>query len=205
MASVLPSIQKLCELFGVSRTVVREALRDLAARGLIRIVNGRGAIVQETGEEPLQASVRRVFESAGASRRDGTDIQRLLGGYAAARAAVLRSDEDIARLRTLLARMAAEIERPEGYGAVATEFHMAVARIASNEFLILLIDSIRVALDGAEETSPRTVDRRIVHRAQSLHERIADSIERGDASEAERSMYAYFDLFRAVPSKNVIL
>ncbi|MCG8480552.1 MAG: winged helix-turn-helix domain-containing protein, partial [Spirochaetales bacterium] len=97
VASVLPSIQKLCELFGVSRTVVREALRDLAARGLIRIVNGRGA--------------------------------------------------------------------------VATEFHMAVARIASNEFLILLIDSIRVALDGAEETSPRTVDRRIVHRAQSLHER----------------------------------
>src|ERR1700678_3310308 len=55
---LLPSERDLAEKFKVSRTVVREAVRSLAARGLVRVTAGRGVEVIEGNIEHVAASMR---------------------------------------------------------------------------------------------------------------------------------------------------
>ena len=54
----LPSERELGDRFRVSRTVVREAVRSLAARGLVRVTSGRGVEVNEIGASNVAASMR---------------------------------------------------------------------------------------------------------------------------------------------------
>src|SRR5580658_986408 len=55
---LLPSERDLGEKFKVSRTVVREAVRSLSARGLVRVTSGRGVEVSEPNSDPMAASMR---------------------------------------------------------------------------------------------------------------------------------------------------
>jgi len=74
----LPSERQLCEEFGVSRTTVREALRELSRQGLIRTVPGRGAFVA-TPQFDLTVRVS-LAGFTGDIRREGmTPSSRLLG------------------------------------------------------------------------------------------------------------------------------
>lgn len=90
--------EQLCERFGVSRTPIREALKVLAAEGVLQILPHRGAIVARITEE----QVEELFPIMAA-------LERLAGRLAAVKA----GDADIARLRTMHEAMMAQFEAGE--------------------------------------------------------------------------------------------
>ncbi|RTL96920.1 GntR family transcriptional regulator [Ancylobacter aquaticus] len=90
--------EQLCERFGVSRTPIREALKVLAAEGVLQILPHRGAIVARITEEQIE-ELFPVMAS----------LERLAGMLACARA----SDADIARVRTLHDAMMGHFEKDE--------------------------------------------------------------------------------------------
>src|SRR5580692_7318675 len=95
----LPSERDLGEKFKVSRTVVREAIRSLAARGLIRVTSGRGVEVNELGSENVADSMRLLVRG-----REGLDygkvneVRTVLEVQTAGLAAQRATAEDLERL-----------------------------------------------------------------------------------------------------------
>jgi DNA-binding FadR family transcriptional regulator len=133
---LLPNEPGLCEAFGVSRTVIREAVKILEQKGLLRVKQGQGTRVAAPDEwnllDPmvLQATVRhdkdlRILD-------DIIDIRRVLESHMARQAAVNATDSDRAEMKRLLDRLTVEVIMPDRHMLTDVEFHDAIMRASGN-------------------------------------------------------------------------
>jgi len=162
--------EALAEALGVSRTPLREALRRLAAEGLVEFHPNRGATVATLTAKDVRAAyeARLAFEP-GAARL----------------AAVRRPVAQIAALRAALADQRASTAIPAAYAA-SRAFHLALAHASENEYLIRLAEALwgpGLAQAIYELQAVRLPARLATDLAE--HERIAEAIERGDPDLAE--------------------
>ncbi len=186
----LPSERELGEQFGVSRTVIREAVRALAAKGVIEVRTGSGLRVAA-----VDASA--VSESIGLYLRGGTveypkvhEVRRLLEVEIAGLAAQRARDSDVARMRKLCQQMEAALDVVERASRLDLAFHRAIARATSNELYLLLLDSIGEALLEVRRNNLQTGAAPQTVRA---HREIVDRIAAGDAAGARRAMADHLD------------
>ncbi|MBI4754942.1 MAG: GntR family transcriptional regulator [Betaproteobacteria bacterium] len=125
--------QALAETYGISRTPLREALKVLAAEGLVTLKPRRGCYVTELSEQDLD----EIFPVMG-----------LLEGRCAFEAATRASDADLRRLRAIHAQLeeAAAAGDIEGFFEVNQRFHAAVQELSGNRWLKQVIDDMRKVL-----------------------------------------------------------
>ena len=137
----LPSTAVLAERFDVSRTVVREALADLAGRGIIERSQGRESVVATPGSQQL----RELFDFR--IRRDAiepsslSELRQSVELLSARLAATRASDEEIDELAQILERMAASKNRDE-FHETDIAFHRALARASGNPLVSLVLDAV---------------------------------------------------------------
>lgn len=121
--------EELAETFGVSRTVVRQALQRLAQDHLIELLHNRGARVSRPSRQDAAhvLEARRVIEC---------EIARRLGGRI--------GDVQLTELRALAQAEAEADQRGDGAAAVrlSGEFHLALARMHGNPLFTRLLDSL---------------------------------------------------------------
>lgn len=120
--------EQLCERFGVSRTPIREALKVLAAEGVLQILPHRGAIVARITED----QVEELFPIM-------ASLERLAG-----RLAAHASDTDIARVRALHDRMIEHFEKGEEVEYLSHNrlIHEALFDLAGNATLAAFYQQI---------------------------------------------------------------
>jgi GntR family transcriptional repressor for pyruvate dehydrogenase complex len=142
---LLPSERELGGKFNVSRTVVREAVRSLAARGLVRVTSGRGVEVNAFGPSNVAASMRLLVRG-----HEGLDYGKVhevraavevqVAGLAAERA----TSEQLERLAQLCDGYQDSLNKRDL--ATASEldfqFHRELTRASGNELLLAMLDSI---------------------------------------------------------------
>jgi GntR family transcriptional repressor for pyruvate dehydrogenase complex len=190
----LPSEGQLATQLGVSRSILREALRILEATGVVTVVNGKGAMVKPLTGEVLAA----FFSRAARHRRDAMlevlEVREGIEAQSASLAAQRRTLEDVARLQELVDRMREHLADKVVYSELDIALHLQIARASGNTMLYHLVESIR----GALEESIRT--RRFLEEAttvtdhtQRLHEDIVAAIVAGDARGAREAMARHFD------------
>jgi DNA-binding GntR family transcriptional regulator len=162
--------EDLAEELGVSRTPVREALRRLAAEGLVEMRTNRGARVADVDQVGMRVSyeARTVIEP-GAAR------------LAAAR----RLQEPLARMRAAVAAQRRSLRNVQRSFEANRDFHLALATASGNEFLVQFAERLWVARIG--ET---IYERQVQTQARMLldvreHEQIIEAIEAGDGRRAE--------------------
>lgn len=121
--------EELAANFGVSRTVVRQALQRLAQHQVLELIHNRGARVPV----PALEDAAHVFE---ARRVAECEIARRLGGRLSA--------EQLAALQALAEREAAASAQGDHAGAVrlSAEFHRELARLHGNPVLLRLLESL---------------------------------------------------------------
>lgn len=182
----LPPERELCARLGVSRTVVREALNLLEARGLISIEHGRGAVV--SGGEP-----RAVRDTLGLLLRvrpsklwELLEMRRILEVGVAGLAAERAGAEEKSAMRDALDAMRDSIEAPEGYVDADVEFHALLARAARNEVLLTMLEPVVDLLRASRRVSATRPG--AAPRALEEHERILGRVEDGDAAGAREEM-----------------
>src|SRR4051794_5481646 len=142
----LPSERELGEQFGVSRTVVREAVRALAAKGVIDVRTGSGLRVAAVDGSNVSESMSLFLR--GSSTLDYPkvhEVRAVLEVEVAGLAAVRATDDDVAQMRENCERMETD-DDVEAAALHDVEFHRAIARGTHNELYLLLLDSIGDAL-----------------------------------------------------------
>lgn len=192
----LPTEKVLCERFGVSRAVIREAISRLKADGCVTTRQGSGAYV---AARPGQASFRLVRADGAAALAadkeiaDIFELRYLVEAGAAELAAQRRCGADLERMEQALRRMAAALET--GADAVADDdaFHVAVAAATHNP----QIERFQMFMGQQFSDSRAPTWSAEGHRtgraqeAQAEHQRIFDAIVAGDALAARAAAVAH--------------
>jgi GntR family transcriptional repressor for pyruvate dehydrogenase complex len=174
----LPSEAALAQGYGVSRSVIREALRSCAALGLTVSRTGKGTFV-------VSQRVAEDLALGAYSARDLHEARPHIEVPAAGLAARRRTEEDVRFLQDVVAAMAAE-DDPQAWVELDTGFHSAVARISHNRVFEKVIADIREALFHQSETLNVVAARQ--KRSDEEHLRIFHAIRDGAADEAEAAM-----------------
>lgn len=157
--SPLPSFGKLADRFGVSRPVVREAVRILATQGLIEVRHGRVPMVAADDARPLREGLSLSVRRRGGSFRDLYEVRRMLETEAAALAALRRTDEDIAHMRAALEQMRRQVDiRHRDDIEADLAFHQAVTDAAHNTVLSTVMDPLMALLWQVLRATPAAQD-----------------------------------------------
>jgi GntR family transcriptional repressor for pyruvate dehydrogenase complex len=185
----LPPERVLCARLNVSRTVVREALNLLEARGLISIEHGRGAVVSGGNIGAVRDTLGLILRVRPKALWELVEMRKILEVEISGLAAERAGEEDVRAMRVQLERMLASIDAPEGYVDADVEFHSLLARGAGNGVLLTMLDPIVDLLRASRRVSASRPGS--ARRALGEHEEILRCVEVGDAEGARREMRAH--------------
>lgn len=161
---------ELAERFGISRTPIREAFRQLESEGYLTVIPRKGAVVTSLSERDVQE-----FYS----------IKSILEGYAAHMAAERLSDRDLDRLEAINERLA-QLAR-EGdiktFFRVHNEFHELFIRAAGNEKLLELINQLMMKFNRLRMASLSLPGRMEI--SVQEHRKIIEAFRERDGEKAD--------------------
>lgn len=186
----LPSERELGEQFGVSRTVVREAVRALVAKGVIEVRSGSGLRVAAVDAAAVTESMSLFLRGGSFDFEKVHEVRALLEVHIAGLAAERATDDDLARLREVHDRMEREAGDVEAAARDDLEFHRAIARATQNDLYLLLLDSIGSTLiDIRREnlgsgSTPMTLGQ---------HAQVLDRMVARDAAGARKAMATHLE------------
>lgn len=187
----LPTEAAIMAEFGVSRTVVREAISKLQAAGLVDTRHGVGTFVLGLGEAPGF----KIGADQFATLRDVVAVLELRIGLeteAAALAAQRRTDANLQALRTALDAVAAAVEAGQPSVSADFQFHHEIARATQNHHfaeLMSTLGSTIIPRGRLEPVEVVTEERRLyMRRVNAEHESIYDAIAAQDAEGARAAM-----------------
>lgn len=145
----LPTERELAETFGVSRSVVREAIKVLSAQGLVESRQGSGLYVRNRPIESVtRAIVLSVSPDSDAVERL-FEFRRLLEVDAARLAAQRATDRQIEQLGDIIAAYDPSLEAPpnwERFSEVDDTIHSIIASASGNPYLDLMVASVRAMM-----------------------------------------------------------
>ncbi len=185
VGAALPGERSLASQYDVGRPLVREALQNLTARGLIEVSPGRGAFVRSvTGF----GRVDSVDLSRNATARQVVEARVTLEGQAARLAAMRANDSQIELMGAALERLASSTNHVER-GQLDVAFHLTIARASGNPVIEAMLGSIAPLM---VQLMMRSIfDGRTAERSHPLHVECYEAIRARDPDAAERAMIAH--------------
>jgi GntR family transcriptional repressor for pyruvate dehydrogenase complex len=193
--SRFPADRDLAERYGVSVATVREAVRALAAMGLVRVRHGSGSFVTVRSETLIAVSMASVIQLEGSPATDVMEILGILNSHAAGLAARQATDEEIASLREAAERLA-QLDDLDQAMKDLLHFLRQLSTLSRNPLLAAMcacLGEIQVEL-AIELSERRLLPLREV--AGALYQdRIAviEALEARDADRAVRATRAFHD------------
>lgn len=188
LGEAIPSERILAEQFGVSRTVVREAVRTLVAKGLLDVRPGAGTVVTNPSLPDVASSITLLLSTSATKLRfeKVNEVRNILEVEIAGLAAERRDEADLAALSTAAEALKDPDLTRERFVEVDVTFHLSLARATHNELLELLSDSVAHVMARVRTASyeiPGTVSA-----ARHHHGRILAAVRRGDGAASRLAM-----------------
>jgi len=197
---VLPPERELKEMFGTSRGTLREALRVLEQKGLIKIRVGvaGGSIVRSVNTDQISESLALLVQSQQVSLEQLAEFREGIEGIVAFKATVRASRADLERLHEILQEAKACIGRRDRDAFLHADkmFHMALAQITGNPIFKTLVHSVH-------ENIHRYYDAFLSMEAPELDENYQDlrnlleAMEKGRPEESEKIAARHVQRFNA--------
>lgn len=178
LGTKLSSETALAQQYGVSRSVIREALRSCTALGLTETLTGKGTFV-------VANSASNDLNLGKFSARSLMEARPHIEVPAAEFAAERRTAEQLEEMRGILTLMAEE-DDPEIWVSLDASFHAAIAKASGNGVFERVINDIRDAMAKQSETINLITGRKSTSDAE--HILILDAIAHGNSADAGRAM-----------------
>jgi DNA-binding FadR family transcriptional regulator len=193
---ILPTEPALCEQFGFSRTVIREALKMLEERGLVRVEQGRGTTVQPRHRwnllDPVVLRIALVYDDDLTLLDDLVEVRMLLEREMASAAAARLSRDELAALAATIDEMERSYDDYERFRTFDQEFHAIVMKASGNEVGLTIVRSIH---RQGDETPPLagSSTRTQLERTTREHKGIYEALAAGDGDLAGDRIAAHIE------------
>ena len=151
----LPSEHDLCEQFGASRTVIREAIQQLKARGAVDTLNGKGSYIAESRMDHFQDSLQLYSSRAGGVRswRELLALRSLIETECVRGLAQAGDQSKLDQVRDALAVMGAAQDDMGKFAEADIEFHQTLVRVFENTLFTAVWTSLQgMSLRFAHDT-----------------------------------------------------
>ncbi|WP_260986271.1 FadR/GntR family transcriptional regulator [Bordetella genomosp. 13] len=184
----LPSEHEICEKYGVSRPVVREALLRLRADGLVMAHQGLGTFVSHQPAPRLKTfdGVQNVSAYLRAQ-----EVRLALEADAARLAALRRTDDQLRRIEQAHEAFVRALQNGQVSPAADLAFHASIAEASGNDYFLGVLESIHESINGFMRLTlslTRTGSRQRAQRVADEHEAILIAIREQDAERARVNM-----------------
>ncbi len=190
----LQSERELAEQFGVSRITVRDALRVLEARGLIRVKVGAmgGAFVEEANTDRVAESISTLIKLRRMTLSELAEARKVVEAATAELAAQRADAAAVSRLQQNVERARPLLREPITHADASMDFHVELARAAGNEVLYATVEAYRELLvpsirDLRDPKSGRAT--------QKAHEELVEAVRRHDPEGAREIMLVHLSDF----------
>jgi DNA-binding FadR family transcriptional regulator len=191
---VLPTEDALCREFGFSRTVMREGLKLLEERGLIRVEQGRGTTVQPRVTwnllDPDVLKVALQYDRNLILLDDLIAVRRLLEGEMARSAAARLSEPELAELSNHVDKMAEAINDYDEFRRHDLAFHATLMRASGSEIGRTIVRTIHLYAGGTPRLSRPGSRRSLKHTVQE-HRDILEALATHDGDLAAERVAAH--------------
>jgi GntR family transcriptional repressor for pyruvate dehydrogenase complex len=199
----LPNERDLALQYGVSRTVVREAIKALVQKGLIEVRGGTGTFVTDSTTRALQHSLELMMSMGKSDHlKEVVELREILEPEIAARAAAHATREQIKVLRAAFETMSANLDSVTNFIVADNQFHLALATATGNTLFPKILNSV-VDLLFAMRSHIFSVEGG-PQRGQWHHAKILEAVSAGDSDRARRAMVAHLQQVRADTEANSV-
>lgn len=186
---LLPSQAELSEAFGVSRVALREAMRALEARGLLKTIQGKGILVREPQSSYASEALSLLLQRKSATLVDLWEARLILETGIVERACHRAAPKQIDALRQSVARFGEPGTSQEKLVAEDEHFHSILLQAARNPVLQLLMATLGALLRESRRTTLRVGSGPDI----SGHTAIADAIANKDPRAARKAMVKHLE------------
>ena len=187
----LPPERQLAEMFGVSRSSIRDAIRTLEMSGLVEARQGLGTVVREHSADAMVNPLTQVLVQKRKLVGELLDVRKMIEPPLAARAAVHATSDEVEEMNNILRRQEEKMRGGELAIEEDNEFHYAIALAADNSVVLKVLDVLMDLLRETRERSLQVEGR--PERSMADHRQILDAIKRQDAAGAEAAMRRHIE------------
>ena len=188
----LPNEYQLASLFGVGRGTIRESVKSLVSRGVLRVRHGSGTYVASVSPAGKDTLGLEAIENKLQLALDLTELRLILEPDIAAMAALKRTEEEARQLAECCAAVQRKIEAGEDYIKEDMAFHSHIAACSHNMAVQALMPMIETAV-----VSIANVTRRALLTATiETHGQLVDYITQRDPVGARTAMAMHLTLNR---------
>jgi DNA-binding FadR family transcriptional regulator len=191
---VLPDEESMVNQLGVSRTVVREAIKVLSAKGLVETRTRRGTVVlQDRFWNRFDPDVLSWIDESGHDAqflKHLTEMRKIVEPAAASLAAERADESEIACIAEACANMQANLNDEQAYAEADTNFHCTILEASHNVFLKPIAHAIRAALRTSMKVTNPTAHS---NRSLPLHLEIFNAISGHDPKAAAEAMRRHLE------------
>lgn len=190
----LPSERTLASQYGVSRSVIREALRVLHEKGLVDVQNNKGGYVRQPAQEDLIHRFEDLMESSKVNMNELLDARLVIETAVAKQVIESITDENMYKLKELFLKMDFAMNDGKRYAELDAKFHLQLAASSMNQVLVLITTSLN-------QLSNRTMyldrdDMEVRKHAQKEHGEMIKAIEEHDMKRFDEAIRSHLDCIR---------
>lgn len=193
MGQMLPSERQQCEKLGISRSALREGLKVLRGRGLIKTAQGRGSYVASLMGNRDDTPMMHLFTNHPRTLFDLLEVRALLEGESARLAALRGTDADFVLIRRRYEEMCAAhsgpARNPETLAHLDHAFHLAICDASHNPVLVHTLQSLTKLLLSSVFASVQNLYHRPVNKRQldRQHARLYNAVMERLPTQAKRA------------------
>ncbi|KJS23653.1 MAG: hypothetical protein VR72_00670 [Clostridiaceae bacterium BRH_c20a] len=200
----LPSESELCDLFKVSRTSIREAVKILSGVGFLKIRRGLGIFVEELDVSYLINQISPILVQREDDLLDIVRVRKLLETHAAAWAAENATLSDIGEMEAAVNRSNDLVQSGLADGINLSEenlkFHMILAKSTGSKVLYRIMQSLWDILAQARQVTVELPGRK--EQSVEGHKKILEAIKSKNPEVAQQAMLYHLEAIEAVVRKS---
>jgi len=187
---LLPPENQLCEIFGISRSILREAIRVLVSKGLVEVKQGHGTFVRRPKIDVPEEALRNYLMTNTYSLLQLMEVRTPIEVEVARLAAERREEKHVTIMQESLQTMSVDLNSAEVFSDADETFHKAIIDASGNLLFGIMIRSIIANLHISRQLAIRHFGIEVVIQE---HEKIYEAIKNKQPSVAAIKMKEHMD------------
>lgn len=199
----LPTEERIAAQFKVSKVAVREALREMEARGLIRKVRGMygGNFVSAPDVKRVGDSLISCFQFGTLTKDEIIDFRQTLEPVLIKKAARLRTADDLSEMKANIEACERDLAQGRTHVATHIAFHILIAKACQNRLFVTVMEAIAEIFEGIAKNWQE--DRKRMGQDIEFNHKFYECILHRREDEAEKLMIKHFELTKAFRAEDL--